>query len=345
MEKGREEVAAGIRETVMKITVLYSKPTKRYKTGRFAEAEDDTKDSALFIVTSLRRLGHTVCTHAIDAHSIHTINKIKADLIFNYIEWTGCDLPIALRAMQILHATGIHYTGATPENYRDTTDKILLKKLLDMNKIRTATWQVFYTGCEKVRQDFEYPLFLKVATEHSGVGLDGESKIDKPADFYKRIRKKIHAFKQPVIVEEYLPGEEFEVGMIDTDGGLEVFPPASNEYAPDSPIPFLTYNGRWAKHSEKYVRYRVAVRTLEPVLKRKITAVCRKTFLRLGFRDYARFDLRLDRNGDPVIIEANSNPGIDNTDENGLSAGFKAQGYTFDDFIGLIVDSAHRRMR
>jgi D-alanine-D-alanine ligase len=327
------------RENSMNITVLYSLPTKALRSGYFLSAEDDTDVTARLVHRSLLGQGHGVTLLAVDEDSLDKISGIRADCIFNLIEWTGHDLPLALEAWKMLDALRIPYTGADAQSWRITTDKVLMKRAFDEHRLATSPWQVFFTGAEEARQ-FRYPVIVKLSLEHCGIGLESDSMVLDQTNLMTIVRKRLKRYRQPVIVEEYLPGMEFEVGMLQVEGHLDVFPSVANVYDQDSPVKFLTYDGRWQDNARDFVRYSVTMPKLPPQTRQAVERLCERTFSALRFQDYARFDIRLNSDGQPVLMEANSNPGLDDDPENGLTAGFHARGYTFDSFVWAIIASA-----
>ncbi len=82
---------------------------------------------------------------------------------------------------------------------------------------------------------------------------------------------------------------------------------------------------------------------LDASLAHTLTKISTAAFTELGFRDYARFDVRCDAEGHPYFLELNSNPGLGDDDEYGMTLSYKAVGMTFADFVWEIVQSALRR--
>src|SRR5690348_14853255 len=159
----------------MKIIVLYSLPTPRSMQASFGETDIDTEESAKEVLDALISKKFDVELLPIDQAHIDTISSVRADLIFNLIEWTGLDMYLADRALALIEASGIPFTGATRDNYITTADKSMMKKLFDGYGLPTARWQLFETGKEVVRPDFIYPLIVKPALEHCSIGLTNDA--------------------------------------------------------------------------------------------------------------------------------------------------------------------------
>lgn len=326
----------------MNITVVYSTPTRRSRASKFADTDVDTVESAEEVARALEEKGNAVTLFPVDEDHIAEIKKIRADLIFNLIEWTGLDIPLVSKAFAALTKTGILMTGATFTNYITTADKVSMKKLFDTHALPTARWQVFVTGDETVRKDFRYPVIIKPSLEHCSIGLTRDAVVGSVVSLVRQVRVMIAKFRQPMVVEEFIAGREFQVTIIDTAKGLQVLPPAEIVFDTKSETNMLTYDSRWDDATTEYKTSHVAIANLTPSLANAIEDITKKTFVDLGFRDYARLDIRT-RGSEIFILEANSNPGLSDDMEYGMTLSYKALGWTFADFIWKIVEFALRR--
>lgn len=327
-----------------RIAVVYSLPTKRALAGPYADTEQDTVDSAEEVFAAIKEKGASPALVPISEDTIGAILKIRADCIVNLIDWTGLDLPLSDAAFTAIEHTGIPFTGATRENYLTTSDKILMKKALDAQHLPTARWQIFDVGNEQVRDDFTYPVIVKLALEHCSIGLTHDAVVNDARALGKRVSERIKTFGEPVIAEEFIIGREFQVTALETVRGIRVLPPAEIVFKTTGPESLLTYDGRWNEATNDYNSSGVTLPKLTPLLAKNIDIVTKKTFSKLGFRDYARLDIRT-RGTSVYILEANSNPGLSDSDEYGMTVSYRALGMTFADFVWAIVQSAMRRFK
>lgn len=326
----------------LKIAVVYSLPTKRALEGKFADTEQDTADSAEEVFAALEEKGANPMLVPVSEDSVGKIARIRADCIVNLIEWTGLDLPLSDVAFTAIEHTGIPFTGATRENYLTTSDKILMKKALDAHKLPTARWQLFEIETEPVRKDFVYPVIIKLAFEHCSIGLTHDAVVNNEEALKERIKERITTFGEPVVAEEFIAGREFQVTVLEGSRGVTILPPAEIVFDSYGPESLLTYESRWEETTADYAASRVGLPQLAGDFAAKIVSVARRTFKELGFRDYARLDIR-ESGGDIFILEANSNPGLSDSDEYGMTVSYKAAGMTFADFVWKIVQSSLRR--
>jgi len=326
-------------KTLPTIAVVYSLPTKRALASPYADTEQDTVDSAEEVYGALKEKGARPLLVPIAEDAIRTISRIRADCIVNLIDWTGLDLPLSDVAFTAIEHTGIPFTGATRENYLTTTDKILMKKALEAHKLPTPRWQLFEIGTEPLRRDFRYPVIVKLAFEHCSIGLTHDAVVNNEQELAVRVRERIKTFGEPVIAEEFIVGREFQVTIVERPGGMKILPTAEIVFDSYGPESLLTWEGRWEETSADYASSRVVLPTLTADFRRTIDSVAERTFRQLGFRDYMRLDIRA-RESSIYILESNSNPGLCDSDEYGMTVSYKAAGMTFADFVWAIVESS-----
>jgi D-alanine-D-alanine ligase len=328
----------------LRIAVLYNLPTRRAIASPYADTEKDTIESAQEVLDALKAKGHIPELFAVDEDHIDTIDTITADCIFNLIEWTGLDMPLVDHVFAHIESLGIPYTGATRENYVTTADKRMMKKLFDTYDLPTARWQVFTDGTESVRPDFQYPVIIKPALEHCSIGLTHEAVVNDEKTLKTRVAERITSFAQPVVVEEFIIGREFQVTVLQTDSGLRVLPPSEVVFDTKGADALLTYDSRWDESAIDYKVSHMRMTYIDPQLDAIIRKVALSTFTRMGFRDYTRLDIRT-RGNDVYILEANSNPGLGDHEEYGMTLSYKAVGMTFADIVTSILDSTMRRFK
>lgn len=328
----------------MNITVLYNKPAARFtKNITHVVAEEDTQESAVEVAEALKEKGAVTTLVPITEYDTEkVIMALPDDVVFNLIEWTGVDTPYAIKAYEYILARHLVYTGATIDTYLLSCDKSVMKKRLDEVGLPTAQWQLFRTGNEPVRQDFHYPLIVKVSSEHSSVGLSKEAIVQDEENLIVIVKKRLAEYKQPVYAEEFLTGREFQVTLLEKVGGLTMLPISEVRYTKVTDVPFLTYESRWDTTHSDYDNSEVLLAKLTPLLHKKIKDMSMRAFTTFGYRDYARFDVRC-RGDEPMFLEINSNPGLSDDEEYGMTVSYKAAGMTFSDFVWEIVQSTLRR--
>ena len=328
----------------MKISIIYSLPTRRALGSPFVATDEDTKESAEEVAEALILKGATVKLVPISQDTIDQIRSIQTDVIFNLLEWDGLDGSLLTRAMEALDATGIIYTGSPKIALAVCNDKCRMKAAMDAAELPTARWQKFVTGNEVVRDDFVYPVIVKLGLQHCSVGLTKDAVVTGKDKLLIVVNDRIRRFGQPIYVEEFIVGREFQVTVIEREKGLVVLPPAEILFTTTGASAFLTYGSRWDDTHADYKESSVAKAVLSPMLMQKLYRVSHKAFGALGFCDYSRLDIRT-RDNNVFILEANANPGLGDSDDYGMTVSYKAVGMTFADFVWKIVESCLRRQR
>lgn len=326
----------------MNIAVVYSLPTRRAKASPYISADEDTKDSALEVAEALTARGTNVTLVPMTEDSVEALAHIKADLVFNLIEWTGLDLPLSFEAFERLEALALPMTGCSLASLKMVGDKVTMKEMLDEAKIRTPKWQVFKTGHEPLKHDMQYPVIAKLAYEHCSIGLSREAIMAIPAAVVPAVERLIETYEQPVLVEEFIEGREFQVTLLEERHGLTVLPPAEIIFKKPEELTFLTYASRWDEKHADYKASTVALAVLTPELLSELTEMSMKAYHTFECRDYARMDIRTGKKH-AYMLEANPNPGLGDSDEYGMTLSYRALGMTFSDFIWEIVESTLRR--
>lgn len=328
----------------MHIAVIYSLPTRRALATPYAAADEDTKDSAVAVAKELSSKSVQVELVPVSEDSINDIPKIAADCVFNLIEWDGLDIGLSIAAFGKLESLGIPFTGVSSAVLEKVANKIDMKKALREAGLPTPGWQVFEKGNELLDPSLAFPLIVKPLYEHCSIGLTYEAVVEDKKNLASVVRHRIRHYKQPVFAEEFIVGREFQVTVLDQTHGLTVLPPAEIVFDEKGTKAFLTYASRWIEGHPEYDLSDVVLATVTPSLQKKLEDVSIGAFRSLGYRDYARLDIRV-TDEDVYILEANANPGLEDDEAYGMSVSFHAAGMTFTDFLWEIVTSCLRSTR
>jgi D-alanine-D-alanine ligase len=131
---------------------------------------------------------------------------------------------------------------------------------------------------------------------------------------------------------------------METNGKLGVLPISEIDYSefPEGIPRICGYEAKWVTESPEYQKSKpVCPAPLEPAMKERVEQIALRVFKLFGCRDYARVDLRIDRDGKIYVLEVNPNPDI--SPQSGVARALKAQGTTYAEFVGNLIDRALRR--
>jgi D-alanine-D-alanine ligase len=175
----------------------------------------------------------------------------------------------------------------------------------------TAPFAVLGPG-DRGPDAWEGPVIVKPEAEDASLGIDQGSIIAVPGDLDARVARIRAAYGPRVLVEDYLPGREFNVGVLALPGPGPL-PVAEIVHDPSAGRwPILTYAAKWAPGSaEDLASPALCPAPIEPDLAERLGRLAVAAFGATGCRDYARVDFRLDARGEPMILEVNPNPDLD----------------------------------
>jgi len=213
--------------------------------------------------------------------------------------------------------------------------------VLRQHGILTPEFQVFETGRERLSPTLKFPVIVKPNQEGSSKGIAGNSVMDDEAGLRAAVKSLIEKYRQPALVEEYIPGREFTVGLLG-DRRPRVMPAMEicfKNAAVERPVYDFQVKQEWEKH----VEYKCPA-PVTPAEHKAIERAARETFIALDCRDVARVDLRMNPQGQVYVLEVNPLPGL-TPDYSDLVLISKAAGIDYRTLIGEILAGAIKRMR
>jgi D-alanine-D-alanine ligase len=311
------------------------------KNGNDTEAEYDAPETIEAIRDALESYGHQVIPFEATAELPRQLMQTPVDLVFNIAEGVaGRNREAAVPALCEL--MGIPYTGSDAATLSIALDKALSKRVLMQHGILTAEFQVMETGRERLSPKLKFPLIVKPNQEGSSKGVSASaSVVDDEEALRAIVRELIERYRQPALIEAYIPGREFTVGLLG-DRRPRVLPPMEILFK-DKNVERPVYDFQIKQEWEKHVRYECPAQ-LAPGELKAIERVCRETFAALDCRDVARVDLRLTPKGEFYVIEVNPLPGL-TPGYSDLCLIATAAGIEYRTLIGDILEGGLKRLR
>lgn len=304
------------------------------------QAEFDSSDTINAIQQTIQSLGFEVVKIEADGSFIDRICKEKVDIVFNIAEgFRGRYRESQIPA--VLELKGIEYTGSDPSSLSLALDKGLAKRIVREAGLNTADFVTLTSSKDKIPSDLNFPLILKPVAEGSSKGIVPGSVVSNYDQLNALLPRLFAKYEQPILIETFLPGREFTVGILE-DRRPQALPPMEIVFQNRSELfPIYTYQHKIDACNE--VRFEVPAQ-IDRHLELQIKQLAIKSFQALGCRDVARIDIRLDANGKPAFIECNPLPG--------LSPGFsdlcviaEAAGINYQQLIAKILQPALRRYK
>lgn len=304
------------------------------------EAEFDSRSTINSIVSAISSHGHEVVEIEATPEFPSIIGSMPLDLVFNIAEGIhGRNRESQVPA--ILELLGIPYVGSDPATLSICLDKVLAKKMVRQAGIATADFIVMRTGKERLPKNISFPVIIKPIAEGSSKGVMGMNVVQDEESLRKLATELVSKYHQPVLVEEYLSGREFTVGLLG-ENRPKVLPPMEILFNnKDEKYPVYAFEHKL--DTNESISYQAPAR-IDRTLQKNLENVARNAFIALGCRDVARVDLRLDKKGRINFIECNPLPGL-TPGWSDLCIIGEAAGIDYRTLIGEIMAPAIRRLK
>jgi D-alanine-D-alanine ligase len=323
---------------MIKVGLTFDLKDDYLKLGYTSEevAEFDSPETIDALDHTITSLGFEVIRIGNIFSLVNFLNSGKrCDLVFNICEGM---YGIAREAQVpcLLDAYRIPYVFSEPDILNLTLDKGLTKLILKQEGILTAEFRVISQLSELQNINIPFPLFVKPVAEGTSKGIDGFSLVNNHIELEESVSFLLKTFSQPVLVESFLPGREFTVGI--TGSGEDTKALATMEILLNEHAPHPIYSYSVKKDWEKYTDYKIAV---DPVAL-KCAEMAVDVWKMIKGKDAGRVDFRLDANGNPNVIEVNPLAGLNPTYSD-LPILARLCGITYEQLISEIMNSAVKR--
>jgi len=300
------------------ITVLMGDPSlyDKVKPAGFFDEDD------FYTISELKKaLGKLKNFHFryLDNHLtlISDLQKIKkdTDFIFNLCdEGYNNDSSKELHVPSLLEILDFGYTGGNPQCLAYCFDKSLVRGIAQELDIPVPVGYVINPQDTTFFDlTIQFPVIVKPNFGDSSIGINQNSVCYNVKDLENALvsTREVVGYDKPIIVEQYLTGQDLSVGIIgNPPESYEILPIIQEDYsALPADLPRICgYEAKWDPASP-YWKIKSIPADIDEATRRYLNACCIKLFERLECRDYARFDWRIDENGTPRLLEVNPNPG------------------------------------
>ncbi len=323
----------------MKIGITYDLREDYLAQGYTLEetAEFDKPETVDGIEAAIRAMGHeTERIGGLRPLAEALIAGRRWDLVFNIAEGMyGFARESAVPAL--LEAWRIPCTFSDPMVLALALHKGMAKRVVRDAGVNTPAFDVVESLDDVERVRLPYPLFAKPVAEGTSKGVTGTSLIVQPTGLRPVCAELLKTFAQPVLVEEYLPGREFTVGILGSGpaaravGVMEVFVDGGQD------------NGAYTFDNKAQYETRVRYQLADDAQAASAAALALDAWRAMGCRDGGRVDVRMDSHDAPAFIEVNPLPGL-NPSHSDLPIMCALAGIPYAELIAAIVDSAAARV-
>lgn len=311
----------------------------------FAEWDEPATIDA--VAQALGLFGEVVRLEAV-ASFPEQLARARPDLVFNMAEGLrGVNRESHVPAM--CEFFDIPYTGSDPLTLALALHKGRTKEILTHHGVPTARFVQIGDASELGEVALPYPLFVKPVAEGSGKGIYVNNLCTSPRQLRERVFFLLEEYRQPVLVETYLPGREFTVAVLGNGDAARCLPIVGFDFTtlPAGAPPIYGFEAKWIWDTAEHQLdiYQCPASIPRP-LAREIERVSLAAYRALGCRDWCRIDVRLDAHDVPNVVELNPLPGIlpDPKLNSCFPKAARAAGYSYDEMIQEVVRVAWRRV-
>ncbi len=320
-----------------------------------AYADFDHVETIDHIRRAIESDGHETGFLVADERLPSALKEFKPDICFNIAEGLGGDAREA-QIPALLELLRIPYTGSRVQTNAISLDKTLTKRIWRDRRLPVAPFQEFIAGDEALRSDLDFPLFVKPAREGTGMGVDLNAIVKNESELRERVRWVIDKYDQPALVEKFLPGREFTVGILGgpnaracglhpdwyDKNGFHRFPVLELDSSRSVTPNVYSQAAKSKNIGEEGAPGYFCPANIEPEFAKKLQYLAWRAHILLGALDVSRTDIRLDAEGNPRLMEINTLPGL-TPDYSDLCLQASAEGISYDELILEILYLAATR--
>jgi D-alanine-D-alanine ligase len=304
--------------------------------GEEETAEFDSEVTIAGICEALLALGHSpVCIGGVRRLTECLAAGERWDCVFNICE----GLKGVAREAQVpalLEAFDIAYVFSDPLTLSLALDKAMAKHIVCACGVPTPAFGVVETLDDIDAIDLPFPLFVKPVAEGSGKGVGANSKVTTTEELARAAADLIERFRQPVLVERFLPGREFTIGITGTGRDAEALGVMEVLWTENAGAHGYGYENK------EYYEGKMEYRIVDDAEAREAAKVAVAAWRVLRCRDGGRVDIRSDANGCPNFIEVNPLAGL-NPEKSDLVFLIRFLGLSYIDLIARIMASFLKR--
>lgn len=325
----------------MKVALVYAEYENMTEEIRHVNpnADKTMKNMLITISNALKANNYQVYPVPANIDMMRNIMEIESlDVIFIHYDPLE-NLKLQGNVFAALELLGIPIVGSGMLAQATALSKETANVILASKGLPVVKSQVFFDKDDELKEELKdrFPLFVKPESEAVSVGIRNDSFVENEEQLAKTLERIFNEVNPPVIVEEFLPGREFTVGVLEDIDGIKALEVTELTFNPESGVNFRTKDtvkNKWT------VKTTPAIIDEELELEMKYLSI--KSFKAMNCDTYARIDIRLDADGNPYIMEINTMPGLSNPGSPYVQEAL-ASGMTYEELIDKLVKSAYSK--
>ncbi|XUW99360.1 MAG: ATP-grasp domain-containing protein [Dehalogenimonas sp.] len=327
----------------MQIALIYNAPIPSlYDARGESKAESGVLEAVKAVRRSIRALGHNIVEFPLlpPLSSVRKkLSSVNADCVFNLFEGFAGLPRTEAEIADCLEELELPFTGSPSSALLLALDKAATARELSRHGIRTAAQQLLNTETVSGFR-LKFPCIVKPRADDASHGLSENSVVFDAGALFQEVKATVDRYDgAPALVEEFLPGREFNVTVFG-NSTPEVLPISEIIYTLPHDLPkILTFAAKWEPESSYFQNTNVKCPAgVTPELAADLRSTALAAFNSIGCRGYARVDMRLDPEGNPVVMEVNANPDL--SPDAGTVRQAKKSGLSYKGMVSRIIEFA-----
>lgn len=323
----------------MKIAIVTDKSREGFLPTEEALLEDKQKEETVENLKNVLSKKYDCISIIADDNIIQNLRNEKVDLIFNLCNGLEGDSKLA-QLPALFEFLNIPYTGSSVLGHGLAINKNYSSTIFKSSTIPTPRFYPIYNIEEIEDVDLEFPILIKPNDEGSSRGIHQDSLVFNKEDLYKKVKEELSIYNPPIILNEYIVGKEFSVGVVGNGDEIEVLPIQELDFIDLPKDLHKFYSFEVKSYYKSQMVYHLPARLNEEE-REIIKSTAKKAFNSLGLKDYARVDIIL-KEGIPYVLEINSLPGLAKG-KSSLYRMAEASEYKYDGLVFQIIETAKKR--
>ena len=288
------------------VAVAYSFVDREYfPTEQAYMAEKEVEERAQEVMEEVKKLGLEVKGYPADQYLLTNILVDRPDVIVNLVDTVRGKDKLASTIPAFLEYASIPYTGCGVTGMVIGSNRHLFKELLESNDIPTPQYKFIKDLRSNTPPPFDPPYIAKLNESGGSMGIDNKAVKETANQIMKKVEELSTDYKIPILVEKFIDGPEITAVVFD-DGKTRHILLAEKQYRvkPDGKYGFTSIESYDNPNAAKF-------QFVEEELSKKVSELCSKAFDVLRFSDYAKFDIRVDKETmTPYFIDCNPNTAL-----------------------------------
>ena len=295
------------------------------------------------------------CDHSVELLAVSdsveplvtALREAAPDLVFNLAESFGGKSALESNVAALLNLLGLRYTGSSPAGLLLAGDKSLTKQVLSFHGVQTPEFATVFRGALDWAGDIAFPVIVKPPQEDASLGISSKSVVHDLRELFTRIDALQSEFQQPVLVEQFVEGREFYVGVLG-NANARALPIMELDFSgfPAGVPRIASWEAKWGDDGAGSGAQFAGTRSIfpsdvPPALAERMQQAALEAFHALRLRDYARIDLRVTSDEQIFVIEVNPNCYLERESEFARAAA--EGGLAYDALIARILELATAR--